>query len=377
MRPFGYFVHHQGRGHAERCRAILHALAPDRPVTVFCARDDIFGTLPESATIRRIASLFEADGPTPPGLADAATPDTLHCAPLGWPGVRRTMAMVVGWFDAADPELMIVDVSAEIAQLARICSVPHVKILQHGDRDDPGHRAAYDGAVGLLAPFDACLAQPGWDAAMLARTHFAPGLGLPGPMPGRAAARARLGLTADDRMVLAVSGGGGDGMALAPLAVGARTMPDARWVVIGDVRRDWHATVPGNLDLLGWVDDAAFRIAAADLVVTSAGNTLCAQVLAAGVPWIVVPEWRYFDEQHRKAEALDRAGLAHALPHLPASAQGWRGAADTARARHDPAAQRAAVRPGAAADTARWLEELARRCWRQDARAAPRPMAAE
>ena len=41
MRPFGYFVHHQGRGHAERCAAIANALPRERPLTLFCARDDI------------------------------------------------------------------------------------------------------------------------------------------------------------------------------------------------------------------------------------------------------------------------------------------------------------------------------------------------
>ncbi|MEF3088056.1 hypothetical protein VLL29_20690, partial [Bacillus altitudinis] len=86
----------------------------------------------------------------------------LHCAPLGWPGIRKAMAILADWFDRADPALMICDVSAEVAQFARLCSVPHVKILQHGDRSDPGHKAAYQGAAGLLAPFAPELAQPDW-----------------------------------------------------------------------------------------------------------------------------------------------------------------------------------------------------------------------
>ena len=127
-RPFGYFVHHQGRGHAERCAAIVNALPTDRPVTIFCARDDIFPPLPARARIVTIPSLFERTG----GECDmdhVPTPDTLHCAPLGWPGIRQAMGRIAGWFASDDPALMICDVSAEIAQLSRICSVPHVCLL--------------------------------------------------------------------------------------------------------------------------------------------------------------------------------------------------------------------------------------------------------
>ncbi|SHI39959.1 glycosyltransferase [Wenxinia saemankumensis] len=371
-RPVGYFVHHQGRGHAERCAALVNALPEDRPVTIFCARDDIFPPLRRGARIERIPSLFER----PEDAAEmdwVATPQTLHCAPLGWGSIRRAMATMTAWFDAADPALMISDVSAEVAQLARICSVPHVKVLQHGDRSDPGHRAAYDGAAGLLAPFHEALAQPGWDAAMRGKIHFAPGLGIDAGMPDAAAARARLGRTGDRPLALVVSGGGGNGVAEAPLGVAARTFPDMDWVVIGAVQRDWHATLPANLSLPGWVDNAADWIAAADLVVASTGNTTCHQVLAAGKPWLAVPEWRYFDEQIEKARALQAAGAATHLPHLPASAHAWQAAVARARADHDPHRQRALVAPRAAAETADWIEGLIGRLWRPAAAPSPRP----
>ena len=371
-RPFGLFVHHQGRGHVERASAIVRALPPARPVRIFCARPDLFGPLPPQVEVTAIPSLFEATGDE--RTADwIATPDTLHCAPVGWPGIRLAMATMADWFARADPALMICDVSAEVAQLARICSVPHVKIVQHGRRTDPGHRAAYDGAAGLLVPCDAALAQPDWDGAMRTRMHFAPGLGVETALPDRAAARARLGIGAKEELVLVLSGGGGDGFSAAPLGVGARALPHARWVTLGNVVRDWHATEPANLTHLGWVGDVPDWLAAADLVVSSTGNTTCQQILAAGLPWIAVPEWRYFDEQVEKARALARAGVAHHLPHLPGSAQTWRTAIATARRRHDARRMQALIRPDAAATTAAWLEDLAARL---DA-AQPVPLAGE
>ncbi|RYJ03954.1 MAG: hypothetical protein EON47_02205 [Acetobacteraceae bacterium] len=362
-RPFGYFVHHQGRGHAERCAAIAQALPDDRPLTIFCARGDIFPALPANAQILQVPSLFEPRGDEVPGMDHIATPATLHCAPLGWPGIRSAMATMTRWFDQADPALMICDVSAEVAQLARICSVPHVKVLQHGDRDDAGHRAAYDGAAGLLAPFHAELAQPEWPGTMRAKTCFAGGLGVDTRAIDRAAARRRIGIGAEEDMVLVLAGGGGNGFSQGPIAVGARSRPEARWITIGRIERDWHATEPANLEHRGWVDTAADHIAAADIVIASTGNTTCQQILAAARPWLAVPEWRYFDEQHRKAQALAAAGVASVRPHLPSSATAWQHALAQTLAEHRPAAQRALVEDGPAGKAAAWLEHLAGTLW--------------
>lgn len=365
LRPFGYFVHHQGRGHAVRCAALAWALPPERPLVIFCARDDIFPPLPPQARIVTIPSLFEPNGEEV-AMDQVATPSTLHCAPLGWPGIRQAMAIIAAWFGSAHPELMICDVSAEIAQLSRICSVPHVKVLQHGDRDDAGHRAAYDGAAGLLAPFHRCLAQPEWAGDMLAKTCFAGGLGADVAMPDRAVARRRLGFAPDEQIILVVSGGGGSGhLTSAALGVGARGLPEARWLTIGEIARDWHATEPANLDHRGWVDAADDHIAAADLVISSTGNTTCQQVLSAAKPWIVVPEWRYFDEQHRKAQALAAAGVATVLPHLPSSARAWHAALSDAFDSHDPAKQRSLIESEPAAKAAAWLGTLSSRLWRR------------
>ena len=361
--PFGYFVHHQGRGHAERCAAIAHALPADRPLVLFCARNDIFPPLPPQAEIVVIPSLFEPRGDEATGMDHLPTPPTLHCAPLGWPSIRRAMGVIAGWFDVANPALMICDVSAEIAQLARICSVPQVTVLQHGNRSDPGHQAAYDGAAGLLAPFHAALAQPEWSPSMRARICFAGGLGVEQHPVERDAARQRLGIMPDQEMILVMAGGGGNGFNQAALGVGARSRPAARWITIGPVAQDWHATEPANLEHRGWVSDAGSYVAAADMVIASTGNTTCQQILAAARPWLAVPEWRYFDEQHRKAEALAAAGAACVRPHLPSSAQAWQQTLAETLASHQPEAQRSMIDEAPARMAADWLERLSAGLW--------------
>lgn len=364
-RPIGYFVHHQGRGHAERAAAIVNAM-PQRPVTLFCARNDIFPPLGAHVHIETIPSLFEAPADAAPALANARTPATLHCAPLGWGSITRAIATIAQWFDTARPALFVTDVSAELAQLARIASIPCVSVLQHGERDDAGHMAAYEAALGILAPYAPALEQPGRPDWMLAKMHYAPGVGIDAATIAapieKAAARAALGLPAAGEIVLVIAGGGGSGTPATPLTLGARAMPDTMWLTIGAVEREWHETMPGNLHHLGWVDCPATYIATADRIVSSAGNTTVHMIAAAGRPWIVVPEWRYFDEQLWKARMLDAAGAAVMLDHWPAHGGAW--AAAWARADAlDLTRQRALVNRDAATDAAAWLCTLADAAW--------------
>ena len=146
----GYFVHHQGRGHAERAAAIAHALDPRISLTLFSARADIFPALPAHAQIVEIPSLFECPDDAAVAHAALPTPHVFHCVPVGWPSITRAVATITGWFAATNADLFVTDVSAELALLARIASIPCVAVLQHGDRYDLGHRSAYQSAIGCL-----------------------------------------------------------------------------------------------------------------------------------------------------------------------------------------------------------------------------------
>lgn len=369
-RPIGYFCHHQGRGHAERAAAIVNALPADRPVVLFAARDDIFLPLAAHVSVRIIPSLFEPPADAAPMMANARTPATLHCAPLGWGSITHAVATIARWFDEARPALFITDVSAELAQLARIASIPCVTVLQHGERSDPGHMAAYEGAVGILAPYARALEQPGRPDWMQEKMHYAPGVGIDFTAVDRLHARRMLGLPEAAEIVLVVAGGGGGGTPATPITLGARAEPGSLWLTIGAVEHEWHATPPGNLRHLGWVDQSALYMAAADRIVSSAGNTTVHMIAATGRPWIVVPEWRYFDEQLWKARMLAEAKAAVVLDHWPSHAGAW-GEAWARAARIAPATQHALVDPHAADDAARWLDTLADRLWSEAVMALP------
>ncbi len=361
--PIGYFVHHQGRGHAERAAAFANALSAEREITLFCARDDIFPALGAHVSLSVIPSLFEQDGSEGGDFAGVETPDTLHCAPLGWPSITRAIGALTNWFVEAEPALFITDVSAELAQLARIASIPHVTVLQHGDRSDPGHMASYRSAVGILAPFARSLEQSDRPAWMRKKTIYAPGLGIDCSRIGpKEAARKKLGLTLDTDIVVVLGGGGGTGLPSAPLTLGARGEPAATWITLGKMQTEWHETPPANLHHLGWIENPEDWISAADRIVSSCGNTTVHMVASAGKPWVVVPEWRYFSEQVCKAEALDSAGAAAMSRIWPSSAGDWRKLWQSA-ALVNPDNQRDLVQPDAARQAAHDIEQLITSIW--------------
>ncbi|MCJ2142844.1 glycosyltransferase [Methylobacterium sp. E-066] len=361
-KPIAFFVHHQGRGHANRTMAVAAEFARDRPVSVLTAGPHLFDGFARDIEIVPLPDMIGAAVPTPRLYAEP-TPQVMHCVPLGLAPMRRTMRAILDHLDDRAVGLFVVDVSAEIALLARIASVPAVQIRMHGDRSDIGHVGAYEACVGMLAPFDARLEQADYPSALRAKTFYSGGLCTSlDRIPDRAEARAKLGLDPQREIVVAVTGGGGSGTPYAPLTVAARAEPDALWLTLGPTHREGHETDFANLRELGWVPSVTDYLAAADIVIASAGDNTVHEVARVGGRLIVMPEWRYFAEQTRKAEALVRLGAAVQAPAWPGDLQGWRDLLARARAL-DGAALRDLYAPDAARRAAGWLEGLTDALW--------------
>ena len=363
QKPITFYVGHQGRGHANRAMAIIGALPADRAVTILTARPALFDGFARDVAITALPDEADAAYSPPPLLAAQPTPEIMHRAPLGDAAIRRSMRTILTHLDTVDPALFVIDVSAEIALLARIASVPAIGIRMHGNRSDPAHLAGYQACVGLLAPFDEALEQrdtPDW---IRARTCYTGGLCTTQDIvPTKAEARTRLGLAPHREIVVVLTGGGGAGTPYAPLTMAARALPDTQWLVLGPVQREGHETDFGNLDMRGWVSGITDYLAAADVVVASAGDTIVHEIARVGRPYVCAPEWRYFDEQVRKAERLAELGAAIALFNWPGASTPWRGLLDAAKALA-PEALTVLQADAAAAAAARYLEGMAVALW--------------
>lgn len=364
-RPIGYFVHHHGHGHAKRCLAIAQEMHP-RPVTIFCAKPEIFPHLPANAEVVQIPD-FHGKQARSEQLHKEPACLALDCAPVGVSAIRGSGGIIASWLAREDPVLFIVDVSAELALLGRICSVPVVKIRMHGDREDAAHQAAYSACAAMLAPYSEVLEQQDWPEHFRKRTFYTGGLiDTRKPVPDKSAARKQLGLPEDQQIFVAVAGNGGVGVPIAPVTLAARAYPDALWLTVGKTVRYGHETDFANLVDIGWVDNVADYLAAADVVIATPGDTLTHEIARVGRPLVCIPEWCYYDEQACKAEALAAHNLAVYSPRWPASFAQWRALVDKAY-QCDVAAQRELVDNQAAKRAAECLEGLIQDLWQNSA----------
>ncbi|RFC64571.1 glycosyl transferase [Fulvimarina endophytica] len=361
-KPIAFFVHHQGRGHANRTMALVEAFSKSRPVSVLTAGPHLFDGFSREIELVALPNMIGAAVPTPRLYAEP-TPSSLHCVPLGLAEMRATMRAILDHLDDRGTGLFVVDVSSEIALLSRIASVPAAQIRMHGDRSDAGHLGSYESSVGMLAPFDESLEQGDYPAHLRAKTFYSGGLCTTrDAVPSREEARARLGLDPVREIVVVLTGGGGAGTPYAPLTVGARALPDAEWLVLGPTLKEGHETNFSNLKELGWVANVTDHLAAADIVIASAGDNTVTEIARVGRPFVVIPEWRYFGEQARKAEAMAKLGAAVHAPGWPADLAGWRAMMEEAR-RLDLTAIVPLYDPAAAAKAAGWLERLTDDLW--------------
>ncbi len=342
--------------------AIVREFSADRPVSVMTADPSLFDGFEREIEIIALPDMIGADVPTP-ALFDQPTPSVMHCVPMGVVEMRQTMRRILDHLDDIDAGLFVIDVSAELALLSRIASVPAVKIRMHGDRNDPGHRGAYEACVGMLAPFDEALEQEDYPASLREKTFYSGGLcTTAAEVPSREAARRRLGLDPDREIVVALTGGGGSGTPYAPLTVAARAAPQTLFITVGPLRREGHETDFANLVNHGWVENVIDYLAASDIVLASAGDNTVHEIAMLERPFIVAPEWRYFGEQTRKAERLAMLGAAVDMPVWPADFAGWQSILERARALDVSQLSRLYERD-AAARAAQWLEACVDRLW--------------
>ncbi len=157
--------------------------------------------------------------------------------------------------------------------------------------------------------------------------------------------------------VLVVYGAGGPGGNGDELAKAARATPELRWRAIGSVSQPCDQ--PRNLGLPGWIEEADTEIAAAGVVVGAAGDGLVSAVIAAGRPFICLPQSRPFAEQLSKARRLEALGAALVLERWPDASE-WPGLIAAAQALN-PAALSRLHDPDGPAKTAQFLIEIAKR----------------
>lgn len=157
----GYYAHHHGTGHCRQADKLaahwqnVHPSAAET-LTVFTslpAEDYKFSHI-NAKNIIRLPDEHETATDVLPGRAGIYwQPECLHYSPIGNHNIQRRSNILLSELQARHIELMIVDLSVEIALLCRTASIPYLYVRLPGDRNDPPHRNAFQGALALLAPY--------------------------------------------------------------------------------------------------------------------------------------------------------------------------------------------------------------------------------
>lgn len=299
----GYYAHHHGSGHLTRMRSIARAL--DEPVWGLSAVPAPEGWSSGWTELARDDAPAGAnDDPTAHGV--------LHWVPRGQAGLAERSAQLALWAAERRPRALVVDVSVEVAVLARLCGVPTVVVAMPGHRGDRAHQLAYDTADALLAPWPKGAHDSGWPDSWTDKAWFVGGLSrfdslIDQALVGSSSALGAIKPTAP-RTVLLVWGSGGRTTTAAEVEAAQAATPSWTWV----------ERCPGThsaRDL--WQD-----LQLADVVVSHAGQNAVAEVAAARRPAVIVAQPRPYDEQVFTAGCLDRWRIAVGCSEWP-TAEAW------------------------------------------------------
>ncbi|GAA5112901.1 hypothetical protein GCM10023339_16520 [Alloalcanivorax gelatiniphagus] len=284
----GYYVHHVGHGHRHRAEVLAERLGREGvAVTGLSSLPRPDGWAGDWVQLPR-----DDDGPT--GAArDETASGHLHWAPLHDDGLRARAAAMSAWLDAARPDLVVVDVSVEVALLTRLHGIPVVAVVLPGRRDDAAHLLGF-GVADTLVGF--------WPQRAEGMA-----VGLPDDLRDRLVTVGALSrhpvrplrpvagdedVDADERHVALLLGAGGHAVRPEDVRAACDATPGWQWHVMG-------------ADRSSWVEDPSAVLAQADVVVTHAGQNALAETAAARRPAVVVPQQRPHWEQLTTADVLE------------------------------------------------------------------------
>ena len=295
-----FYVHHHGSGHLMRSLAISAHLNGCRIRFLGSGLAPFAALVPPSIECVHLP----LDTPTADDPYYRAGPpvEGLHYAPLNVAGQRQRTTQLTDFFARHWPLLLVVDVSVEVALLARLSGIPTIVVKQHGHRRDLAHQLAYQGAQCVLAPYPPLLQQN--EAPWLADKIVYTG-GFSRYRPGEPVSS----VERPDHLAVLV-GSGGTSLTPSFVAHLARQVPHWRVEVVGRLAGEKSHNWPGNVVTHGQLSDPRAVLDRCQVVLGNGGHNTVMEMATLDKRFIVVPEPRPFQEQAVKAQLLANLGLA-------------------------------------------------------------------
>jgi len=324
----GYYAHHHGSGH---CRQIdkLAALLPTearQQLTVFTSLTSdtyTFAAIDEAQVVRLPAEDERADDVLAGRAGQNWQPASLHYSPVGNSDIQQRSHKILDTIYQRHIDLMIIDVSVEVAMLCRAASVPYLYVRLPGIRDDEPHLNAFAGALALVAPYPRRLESTKTSEWISQKTLYLDFINT----EQRDAQTYRdfikhlmqlitdkkaLSLMLNDKdkntptIVTVIKGYGGHQAIDAKLPELRQLLPYAFIISLGPIDEDKRHYV----DIAAEVSNVTPFIEYSDYLLMACGLNAVAQAYDYATPLVVLPDDRPHQEQEVMAEALIAQGRA-------------------------------------------------------------------
>lgn len=324
----GYYAHHHGSGH---CRQIdkLAALLPTearQQLTVFTSVTSdayTFAAIDEAQVVRLPAEDERADDVLAGRAGQYWQPASLHYSPVGNSDIQQRSHKILDTIYQRRIDLMIIDVSVEVAMLCRAASVPYLYVRLPGLRDDEPHLNAFAGALALLAPYPRTLEStktPEWISQKTLYLDFINTQQRDAQtyqdfikhLMQLITDKKALSLMLNDKdkntptIVTVIKGYGGHQAIDAKLPELRQLLPYAFIISLGPIDEDKRHYVDIAVD----VSDVTPFIEHSDYLLMACGLNAVAQAYDYATPLVVLPDDRPHQEQEVMAEALIIQGRA-------------------------------------------------------------------
>lgn len=322
----GYYAHHHGSGH---CRQIdkLAALLPTearQQLTVFTSVTSeayTFAAIDEAQVVRLPAEDERADDVLAGRAGQNWQPASLHYSPVGNSDIQQRSHKILDTIYQRRIDLMIIDVSVEVAMLCRAASVPYLYVRLPGLRDDMPHLNAFAGALALLAPYPRTLESAMTLDWLAKKTLYLDFINTEqrNAQNYQDFIKDLIQLTTDEEalpsmlegkntpaIVTVIKGYGGHQAIDAKLPELRQLLPHAFIISLGPIDDDKRHYV----DIAADVDDVTPFIEHSNYLLMACGLNAVAQAYDYATPLVVLPDDRPHQEQEVMAEVLIAQGRA-------------------------------------------------------------------
>lgn len=284
----GYYAHSHGNGHCNYAR--LFASVRPKYSIILTDRKYNFKSLNHIPLVNEHCTGDEWD------RTEYKEPGYLHYAPIGLRNITERNIQILQTIKDHNIELMIIDVSVEVAALMRVSSIPYAYVRMMGNRNDSGHIQAYEGASFLLAYYPEVLepkSTPQWIREKTIYLGFVTDLEKPKSS------------SLPDIYAVLIMGQGGHSISNSLLDHLSKTLGNKKLHVIGDCKKTDHS----NLIYKGFVNNVSDYIQSSNIIIAACGSNLTSEILAQGKPFLILPQERPYEEQKVFAEALENAQM--------------------------------------------------------------------